>query len=393
MLLVGALTVLAAAIAVPTSWTLSHHLDKKLDDELQGQMRTLAVLFGERDRGAVIGIEGAAVHRVEVQGLPEFADHTLVDQVSQSTGGVATVFVWDDAKGDFIRRTTSVKKQDGTRAVGTPLGSSHPGYAVLKAGSVYRGEATLFGKPYFTEYDPVFGPGGKVVGALFIGVEQAYFNNTHAAVMNTLAVGSLVPLTILAIAAAVLFGRLFRPLREVEGAVVSLTKGRDDLVIPHTGRADDVGDLARAVDQLRSAQARARALEAEERAREARNQQRVEAVAAAVSEFEARAAAIVGVVQSASDELGHRASMLRNASDVTIARLAEAGSAAEEAGSNVTQVAGAAEEFAASIGEISQQATRSSEIANRAVAEAGEPPTPGCASWPKPPTASARWCR
>ena len=370
LLVIGALTVLAAAITVPASWTLSHHLERKLDDELTGQMRALAVLYGEHDPGADVRIDGNSLRRIDVRTLPAFSDHTLIDHVSQITGGVATVFVWDDAKGDFVRRTTSVKKEDGTRAIGTPLGTSHPGYAALNAGKVYRGEATLFGKPFFTEYDPLFGPGGKVVGALFIGVEQAYFNSMRAAVVNALAVGSLAALVVLVVLATVLFGRLFRPLREVEAAIVGLTAGKDDLVIPHADRTDDVGDLARAVEQFRDAQARARALEAEERARETENQRRAEAIAAAVAEFEVRATEIVGVVQSASDELGQRALVLRNASDVTMSRLGEASNAAEEAGSNVTAVAGAAEEFAASIGEISQQATRSSEIANRAVAEA-----------------------
>jgi methyl-accepting chemotaxis protein len=369
-LLVGALTVLALALTLPAGWTLSHHLETKLDEELRGQMRTLAVLYGERDPAAAVRIDGGAVRRVDVQALPEFSDHVLVDHVSQMTGGVATVFVWDDGKGDFIRRTTSVKKEDGSRAIGTPLGAAHPAFAALKAGAVYRGEATLFGKPYYTEYDPVIGPGGKVVGALFIGVEQAYFNGVRAAVIGTLAIGSLAALVVLAIAASVAFGRLFRPLREVEAAIIGLTDGREDLTVPHLARNDDVGDLARAVEQFRQAQARARALETEERAREAAHRKRAEAVAAAVAEFEGCAEDILGVVHAASEELGQRAGVLRNAAQVTVSRLGEAGRAAEDAGSNVTAVAGAAEEFAASIGEISQQAARSSEIANRAVAEA-----------------------
>jgi methyl-accepting chemotaxis protein len=370
LLLVGALAVLAGAITVPAAWTLSHHLEQKLDDELQGQMRAMAVLYGEIDRGASVQFDGKSVRRVEVQSLADFPDHGLVDRASQITGGVTTVFAWDEAKGDFVRRTTSVKKQDGSRAVGTPLGTSHPGFAPLRSGQVYRGEAILFGKPYFTEYDPVFGPGGKVVGALFIGVEQAYFNNTRAAVLNTVVVAAVTALVVLAALAAVIFGQLFRPLRDVEGALVGLSESRTDMVIPHTARKDDVGALARALEVFRDVQARARALEAEDRANEAERMKRAEAVAVAVAEFQTRASEILMVVHAASDELGQRAAVLRNTSAVTVSRLTEAGNAAEEAGSNVTAVAGAAEEFAASIGEISQQATRSSAIANRAVAEA-----------------------
>ena len=73
-------------------------------------------------------------------------EFTLVDRFASLTGGVATVFA---AQGeDFVRITTSLKKEDGSRAVGTPLGTQHPAYAALKAGGSYVGPAQLFGKPY-----------------------------------------------------------------------------------------------------------------------------------------------------------------------------------------------------------------------------------------------------
>jgi methyl-accepting chemotaxis protein len=51
-------------------------------------------------------------------------DFALPDGFSQSTGLVATVFARDGD--DFIRITTSVRKQDGQRAIGTPLDRSQP---------------------------------------------------------------------------------------------------------------------------------------------------------------------------------------------------------------------------------------------------------------------------
>ncbi len=78
--------------------------------------------------------------RITVPRLPEPGDHRLIDDVSRISGGTATIFTYDPAKDDFIRITTSVKKPDGTRAVGTPLGQQSAAYAPLKQGRIFRGK-------------------------------------------------------------------------------------------------------------------------------------------------------------------------------------------------------------------------------------------------------------
>jgi len=100
-------------------------------------------------------------------------DFSQVDKFSKDTGGVATVFA---RKGDdFMRITTSLKKPDGERALGTPLARQHPAYARLQSGQSYTGRAVLFGKPYMTHYEPVKDDAGKVVGALFVGNDTSLF--------------------------------------------------------------------------------------------------------------------------------------------------------------------------------------------------------------------------
>ena len=80
-------------------------------------------------------------------------NYTAVDKFTQFTGGVATVF---GRKGDdYLRITTSLKKENGERALGTLLGKAHPAYAMLNEGKTYVGRATLFGKSYMTRYEPV----------------------------------------------------------------------------------------------------------------------------------------------------------------------------------------------------------------------------------------------
>ncbi|MBX3608820.1 MAG: Cache 3/Cache 2 fusion domain-containing protein, partial [Hydrogenophaga sp.] len=100
-------------------------------------------------------------------------DHSEVDTFNKSNGGVATIFM---RKGDdFERIATSLKKENGDRAVGTLLARAHPAYALTLAGKTYTGRAVLFGKPYMTHYEPVKDAAGKIVGILFIGFDITDF--------------------------------------------------------------------------------------------------------------------------------------------------------------------------------------------------------------------------
>jgi methyl-accepting chemotaxis protein-2 (aspartate sensor receptor) len=102
-------------------------------------------------------------------GLPMDDDFSGVDAFAQATGGVATVFVREGE--DYRRLVTSLKKEDGSRAVGTLLDRKHPAWALLNAGQPYTGRAVLFGRTYMTRYEPVM-RGGQVIGSLFIGSEM-----------------------------------------------------------------------------------------------------------------------------------------------------------------------------------------------------------------------------
>lgn len=92
-----------------------------------------------------------------------------VDHFLATTQVTSTVFV---RKGDdFVRITTSVKKKNGERAVGTSLGVSHPGYRQLIQGNAYKGAAKLFNRDYMTLYEPIKDSGGRVIGILYIGFD------------------------------------------------------------------------------------------------------------------------------------------------------------------------------------------------------------------------------
>jgi methyl-accepting chemotaxis protein-2 (aspartate sensor receptor) len=115
-------------------------------------------------------VAGKKVPALAIEGKVLNMDFSVPDHFTTQTGGaVATIFA---ASGEeFVRVTTSLKKENGERAIGTELDHAHPSYPLLREGRSYTGLATLFGKPYITKYDPVKDAAGKIVGVLFIGVD------------------------------------------------------------------------------------------------------------------------------------------------------------------------------------------------------------------------------
>ena len=80
---------------------------------------------------------------------------------------MATLFV---KSGDrYVRLVTTVKKEDGTSAVGTALDANSPAIAKLNEGKIYHGDATVFGKSYDAAYRPIKDSSGAVIGAYFVG--------------------------------------------------------------------------------------------------------------------------------------------------------------------------------------------------------------------------------
>jgi hypothetical protein len=91
----------------------------------------------------------------------------LVDTVAKEQGGVVTLFA--KSGDDFIRVATNVKKDDGSRAIGTVLDPKGPVIAAIRKGEAYYGDAEILGKPYVTGYEPIRDAGNNIIGIYFVG--------------------------------------------------------------------------------------------------------------------------------------------------------------------------------------------------------------------------------
>ena len=190
-LLAGAIiAALIATITVLTSGMLERRAIDSVRNELHGVSSTVelfnktvssqAVSFGRifraglpgdfaLDEATTVDIGGRQMPTLSVAGQALNLDFSAPDAFTERTGGNATIFA---ASGeDFVRVSTSVKKENGERAVGTALDKASPAYPALRAGRNYVGLTTLFGKQFITQYEPVRDASGKVVGALYVGVD------------------------------------------------------------------------------------------------------------------------------------------------------------------------------------------------------------------------------
>ncbi len=136
----------------------------------------LATLFNETfSKGLDVSDTSTVVVGTQIspqasyQGVVLNNNFSAVDEFTHATGGVATIFV--KSGDDFIRISTSLKKEDGSRAIGTKLDHQHPAYASMFQGQAYTGRATLFGRQYMTKYSPVKDSKGEVNGILFVGFD------------------------------------------------------------------------------------------------------------------------------------------------------------------------------------------------------------------------------
>jgi lipid-A-disaccharide synthase-like uncharacterized protein len=91
----------------------------------------------------------------------------VVDEVAKENGGTATLFV--KAGDEYVRVATNVKKDDGSRAIGTILDPSGPAIEKIKKGEAYYGEAAILGKPYLTGYEPIRDASDNVIGIYYVG--------------------------------------------------------------------------------------------------------------------------------------------------------------------------------------------------------------------------------
>jgi methyl-accepting chemotaxis protein len=162
-----------------------------------------------------------------------------------------------------------------------------------------------------------------------------------------------------------------RQLLKLAGAMRELAAGKFDVVLPGIARNDEIGDIARAVENFKTVAVEKAAAEQQERreADERRQAEQRQNTKKLADEFETAIGSIVGAVSTNASLLESAAGTLTATAEKTQQLSTAVASSSEEASANVRSVADSTDKLISSVGMVAEQVHRSSKIANEAVAQ------------------------
>jgi methyl-accepting chemotaxis protein len=171
----------------------------------------------------------------------------------------------------------------------------------------------------------------------------------------------------------VILRRVTTPLTGLSTAMRRLADGDKESPVPYLGRFDEVGVMAESVEVFRKTAIQMDAMRAGQAEAAARAEAEKKAAMSALADsFEASVKGVVDGVSSAATQMQTSAHSMTATADETNRQSTVVAAAAEQASANVQTVASAAEELASSIAEIGRQVAQSTNIAGKAVEQAGK---------------------
>jgi methyl-accepting chemotaxis protein len=376
----GPKAVLSAALLIAVNtvlvvgagyWSLTRDFDTRANRDIDVNLRTLSLAFGETFPGAKIAIRDGVVERIEIPQMPEFSDHEIVDRVTSYVGGTATLFVYDDASQQFVRRTTNVKKENGDRAVGTQLAVDHPAQAILRRGEAYKGPAVLFGRRFYTAYQPVLSAAGKVIGIVYVGIPTAELDGMLWQALWAMTIAAAIAALMVLGITMLIVRRVTRPLTAVTETLTVLAEGRADVEVKHTERHDEIGAIARTVSVFKSNRIERRQLEVERASNEKLAVDRRKAeLNQFVEDFRTKIGGIIERVLNSSGQFEREAQQLSLTAHATAEMSGESAAVSRRASEHVRSAAAAANALSQSVVEISRRVQESNGVTADAVKQA-----------------------
>jgi methyl-accepting chemotaxis protein len=170
-----------------------------------------------------------------------------------------------------------------------------------------------------------------------------------------------IALVLVVIGVIIIARSIARPLSVITTTIKQVAEGAEHVEVPHTGRADEIGALARAIKIFQEAMDRNRNLTAQVSDESAARQQRSRHVDASVEEFKQAIGAVLHALSENASAMRNTAQTINRVTSESSQRAVAASDATSRASGNVSAVAGAAEELSASVQEIGRQVRHSAE--------------------------------
>ncbi|HVX74481.1 MAG TPA: methyl-accepting chemotaxis protein [Bradyrhizobium sp.] len=153
-----------------------------------------------------------------------------------------------------------------------------------------------------------------------------------------------------------------RPLSAITTTIKQVADGAEHVEVPHTGRSDEIGALARAIQVFQDAMAHNRSLNAQALLDAKAREERAQHVEASAEAFREAMTGVVRAVNANAATMRETAQSIAKVASEANGQAAVASNATEQASHSVNAVAGAAEELSASVEEISRQIHQSAVV-------------------------------
>ncbi|MBM7659970.1 methyl-accepting chemotaxis protein [Bacillus mesophilus] len=167
----------------------------------------------------------------------------LVDEIGDLTGNAVTIFQND------TRVATTVKKEDGNRAVGTQV-SEEVAAHTLKGGDIYVGEAVVVGKNLVTIYEPIKDNSGTTIGMLFVGHSADQYHTISSNFRTELILFAVIEVIIMAAIILFFVQHQVKPLLQVTSVAKEVANGNLGVDPLKTNLKDEVGELSSSINQM-----------------------------------------------------------------------------------------------------------------------------------------------
>jgi methyl-accepting chemotaxis protein len=186
---------------------------------------------------------------------------------------------------------------------------------------------------------------------------QAAVNRDMALVLTCLGAAALI---VVLLGVLIIARSVARPLSQITTTIKRVADGAGHVDVPHVGRGDEIGALARAIKVFQEAMQHNRNLNAQvvqdSEARDARSRH----IETSVETFRRAIGSVLRAVHDNAATMRDTARTIASVAADASGRAVTAASATEQASGSVSAVAGAAEELSASVQEIGRQVRQSS---------------------------------
>jgi methyl-accepting chemotaxis protein len=167
-------------------------------------------------------------------------------------------------------------------------------------------------------------------------------------------------------------GNILRRIGSLQRSMQLLSDGDLESEIYRSSQHDEIASMANSLDIFRETMIEARALSTDQDKDRTAKAERASRMESRIVEFEATVRAALDSLQKSANSMQTSAQNMSTTADQSSALVNAVASAAEETSVNVQTVSSGTEQLSSSISEIGRQVITSSEIARKAVDEAGQ---------------------